>query len=340
MAPVVAALSLAAKAKAARSLLRAGAAVAFGSMLSFVMLLTLVAGGQGISAQLRAAAVPAQYAQWVIQAGNLCQPASAPLIAAQIDTESGWNPRAVSPRGAEGIAQFMPGTWRNWGYNANNDGSADPFDPADAIMSMGRYDCGLAQQVASVPGNLQANMLAAYNAGPGAVIAAGGIPPIPETQHYVQNITSLVSTYTNPTGGPPTSFAAAEIGAAAKQLNVPYTWGGGGPTGPTPGIGRGQSTTGFDCSGLVVYAVFQASGGKTVLPHSSEIQATMGTAVPRSQMRPGDVIAFEEHPGDYGHIGIYIGQNQMLDAPHTGATVRIESLTPWEIYPWAIRRLG
>ena len=80
--------------------------------------------------------------------------------------------------------------------------------------------------------------------------------------------------------------------AAATASSVSPTRGAAGYAGPSLGIGQGAKTTGFDCSGLVLYAVAQASGGGIELPHSSELQATMGTAVSAADIQPGDVIAF------------------------------------------------
>src|ERR1019366_2407914 len=112
------------------------------------------------------------------EAGSLCPGISAPLLAAQIDAESGWNPSAVSPAGAEGIAQFMPSTFAVYGRNDDGTGNVSPFNPVDAIMAMGRYDCALLADVAGIAGQTpESLMLAAYNAGSGAVLEFGGIPP-------------------------------------------------------------------------------------------------------------------------------------------------------------------
>jgi hypothetical protein len=106
---------------------------------------------------------------------------SAALLAAQLYAESGFNPFAVSPAGAQGIAQFMPGTARSLGLD-------DPFDAARAIDAQGHLMRDLLRQLGSVP-----LALAAYNAGPGAVSACGCIPPYPETQAYVTRILGLLN---------------------------------------------------------------------------------------------------------------------------------------------------
>ncbi|WP_030797892.1 lytic transglycosylase domain-containing protein, partial [Streptomyces griseus] len=115
--------------------------------------------------------------EWIMKAGQTCPDAPAALIAAQIEAESNWNPKATSPVGAQGLSQFMPGTWKTWGVDADGDGRADPFSAPDAIMSQARYDCWLAKKVRSYKiqnADVRRLMLAAYNAGPGAVQQYGG----------------------------------------------------------------------------------------------------------------------------------------------------------------------
>jgi hypothetical protein len=106
---------------------------------------------------------------------------SAALLAAQLYAESGFNPAAISPAGAQGIAQFMPATARSLGLD-------DPFDARRAIDAQGHLMRDLLRQLGSVP-----LALAAYNAGPGAVAACGCIPPYPETQAYVTRILGLLN---------------------------------------------------------------------------------------------------------------------------------------------------
>jgi hypothetical protein len=101
------------------------------------------------------------------------------LLAAQLMAESGFNPRAVSPAGALGIAQFMPSTARSYGLR-------DPFDPVAAIDAQAHLMSDLLRQFHSVP-----LALAAYNAGSGAVAACHCVPPYPETRAYVARILAL-----------------------------------------------------------------------------------------------------------------------------------------------------
>ena len=99
------------------------------------------------------------------------------LLSAVAGAESGYDPRAVSPVGARGLMQLMPGTARGLGV--------DPMDPAQAVDGAARLLASHLRTFGSVP-----LALAAYNAGPGNVKKYGGIPPFAETQAYVRKITA------------------------------------------------------------------------------------------------------------------------------------------------------
>ena len=319
--------------------------------------------GGGIGGQLKPGSVPAAYAALVTRAGSMCPEIPAPVIAAQIQVESGWNPRAVSPVGAQGIAQFLPATWAGAGRDWDGDGVADVWNPADAIPSQGGFDCSIittlrpALAAGRLHGDITDLALAAYNAGAGAVLAAGGVPPFPETQAYVARIDTLADRYTAPIappsgpglpGAPAGTFAAAEVAAATAQLGVPYVWGGGSLSGPT-----GGPPPGFDCSGLVREAVYRASHGGITLPRTADSQARVGTLVAAglgstinlATLRVGDLIAFQNdpsRPGVYSHIAIYIGGGQIIAAPHTGDHVKDQpvDIPYWTRTIWAVRRDG
>jgi hypothetical protein len=114
----------------------------------------------------------------------------AALLAAQLAVESNFNPLATSGAGAQGIAQFMPGTAAAYGLT-------DPFDAAKAIDAQGHLMHDLLRQFGAVP-----LALAAYNAGPAAVQRCGCIPPYPETRGYVARILGLLGgTGDAPPGG-------------------------------------------------------------------------------------------------------------------------------------------
>jgi cell wall-associated NlpC family hydrolase len=127
------------------------------------------------------------------------------------------------------------------------------------------------------------------------------------------------------------------VQVARSQVGVPYAWGGGRVTGPSEGFGPGAGVVGYDCSGLVLFAAFQASGGTLRLPHSADQQTRLGTPVDVGDLRPGDVVSFTR-PGEAEahHVGIYVGSGLMVDAPQTGRDVRVEALwTPyWQGQTW------
>lgn len=104
------------------------------------------------------------------------------LIHAVVETESAYSPCAVSPAGALGLMQLMPST-------AESLNVADPFDPNQNITAGTQF---LKQMLDRYGGDI-AKALAAYNAGPGKVDAAGGIPAIPETQDYVRKIMGKIT---------------------------------------------------------------------------------------------------------------------------------------------------
>ena len=108
------------------------------------------------------------------------------LIAATIHQESGWDPNIVSGVGAQGLAQFMPGTWASFGNGG------DPFNPHDAIPAMGRYMAYLKTTLrnAGVDGDEIDNVLRAYNAGPGAVMRRTGGYNTDENNNYAPAIKS------------------------------------------------------------------------------------------------------------------------------------------------------
>ena len=107
---------------------------------------------------------------------------SSELVRAVIQTESGYDPKAVSGVGAKGLMQIMPRTARALGVK-------DPFDPRDNIFGGVKY---LSMLLEKYNGNV-ALALASYNAGPGNVRKHGGIPPFGETRGYVKKITGLLA---------------------------------------------------------------------------------------------------------------------------------------------------
>jgi cell wall-associated NlpC family hydrolase len=112
-----------------------------------------------------------------------------------------------------------------------------------------------------------------------------------------------------PTGAPASRYGGV-VGIAMQYLGIPYRWGGSSPS------------TGFDCSGFVMYVYSQVG---VSLPHNAAMQYGYGSAVSRSELQPGDLVFFN----GLGHNGIYIGGDQFIHSPHTGDVVKISSMTGW-----------
>jgi soluble lytic murein transglycosylase-like protein len=182
-----------------------------GRLVSLALgLLLLTAAGLGIWWLTRPPAlprIPLGYLPTVQQAAKACPQLSVPLLAAQIQAESKWNPQADSGK-AQGIAQFDPLTWAEWGKDYAGDGQPDVWNPKDAILAQSAYMCHLFRVVKNVPGDPTQLALAAYNAGPSAVLQAQGVPQIDETRNYINEIERLMPQYT-------TTYAQ-QIGATAS----------------------------------------------------------------------------------------------------------------------------
>ncbi len=326
--PAALAASQATRSPAVRYL---AAAIVSAPVLFVVGLLMLLGGGVATDAAaaaaapgvLRPGAVPAEYEALVQQAAQSCPGITGPLLAAQLEQESGWNPNAVSPAGAQGLAQFMPGTWLGEGIDGDGDGIRDPFNPADAITSQAAFMCKLFTAVTadkSLTGNPIDLALAGYNAGLGAVQRYNGIPPYAETQAYVQRIQTLMASYADPSGsapgaGPPGSWIRPSTGS-------PITSG--------FGMRWGRLHAGVDFGAAIGTPVYAASSGtvlavgpvsgygqwvklghpggiSTVYGHISSWSVTVGQAVDVGQLialsgnegrSTGPHLHFEVRPGD------------------------------------------
>ena len=203
-------------------------------------------------------------------------------------------------------------------------------DPTGASAAAGgTFGAALGRTGASGPNNLFARALAAASSvsgGSGGVsspLHSGGSSATASASTSSADLVSLLLSATAAGGGtalpgatPATSgpTGADVVAEADKFLGTPYVWGGSNPGG-------------FDCSGLVQYVYSQLG---VSLPRTSEEQATVGTPVSGlAAAQPGDLLFFAGSDGTAsapGHVGIYVGNGQMLDAPYTGTDVRVEAV--------------
>ncbi|MFC9973855.1 NlpC/P60 family protein [Spirillospora sp. NPDC127200] len=266
-----------------------------------------------------AAFIPPSYLALYVQAGGKY---GIPwnVLAAVGHVESnhgqGTSPGIKSGRnsaGAAGPMQFMPGTWKAFGVDGNGDGRKDVYDPADAIPGAAAY-----LKHNGAPGDLH-KALFGYN----------------HADWYVKKVLAQAAAYGRGADASgcadmavvASGRAAVAVRAALRWLGTPYSWGGGGLTGPSLGIGRGAGTTGFDCSGLTRYAWHQAGAS---LPRTSQEQWRALPHVPAGQQAPGDLVFFEGSGGSAtapGHVGLVIAPGRMVEAPRTGLKVRVASIT-------------
>ena len=259
--------------------------------------------------------VPAEYLADVKRAGSICQVVTPSVIAAQIDQESGWNPKAGSSAGAQGIAQFMPSTWASAGKDGDGDGKADIWNPHDAIWSQGNYMCGLASQVEAakkggrLTGDTLQLTLAAYNAGIYAVMQSGSVPPYAETTKYVQRIVELSRTKYAASGG-----GNGDSGPTAGTLKPKLVM--------SDGYHVDIEKMGLHYTRFPDYDTYQCTWwaamrrnqiGKPVDAHMgngaqwNDTAARLGYKVSNSP-KPGDVMCFEAgvlgSDGYYGHVAV------------------------------------
>ncbi|SNQ51389.1 putative secreted transglycosylase [Frankia canadensis] len=299
-----------------------GSAVMIGGIIMMVSVLILaLAGpflvhrGQGSRSITNSEGIPAEFVQLITDAANDagCAEVTPALLAAQLHQESGFNPQARSPVGAMGIAQFMPATWAGHGQGG------DVWNPADAIPAAARYDCEVAASVASVPGDGQEKMLAAYNAGAGAVLAFAGIPPYTETRNYVRTILAQSLVYgdsLDPGMVIPTGTIAPVVAFVQSQVGKPYVWGAVGPDT-------------WDCSSLV-QAAYRTIGIE--LPRVTTDQLAAGPVVAGVDPQPGDLLFTPGSDGTAdapGHVGMYIGDGRVIAAKGARWGVVESDISDW-----------
>lgn len=245
------------------------------------------------------AEIPARYLQTYMQAAATCPGLPWTVLAGigHVESDQGRNTK-TSPAGAVGPMQFLPATFARYDQPIPPGGASppSPLDPTDAIYAAARDLCANgARDSVNIPAAIYS-----YN----------------HDNTYVTEVLTATAAYAAPLTAAPNATAAKAIRYALAQLGVPYRWGGDGPGG-------------FDCSGLT-HAAYAAAG--VAIPRTSEQQWLALPHVPLTDALPGDLVFFnpgEFIPGLPGHVGIYLGNGQFIDAPHTGATVRIDTLASY-----------
>lgn len=221
-----------------------------------------------------------------------------------------WKRGATNAAGAGGPMQFLGPTWQTYGIAASGSGTPDRWNPADAIVSAANL-----LKANGAPENIEAAVFA-YN----------------HSDTYVQQVLAWAGLYASEYGQSSTpsavvpgrassSAAQAAVAYALAQLGTPYQWG-------------GEGAGGFDCSGLV-QAAYGSAGIQ--LPRVAQAQYDAGPPVPADEpLQPGDLVFFGADPAHVTHVGIVVSPGEMVDAPHTGAVVRIEPYS-WPDYLGATR---
>jgi cell wall-associated NlpC family hydrolase len=176
------------------------------------------------------------------------------------------------------------------------------------LTSLHRKKAHLASLLAdaqATESRLQRERLAALAAQQTAPAVSGSSPPSDGSSPYANETGDLSNTISASTG-------AAAVQEAEAQIGKPYQWGGAGPDT-------------FDCSGLVMWSYAQVG---VHLDHWTGFQWEEGAHVAVSELRPGDLLFFAydtSDPNTIHHVGMYIGNGEMVEAPYTGADVRISS---------------
>jgi cell wall-associated NlpC family hydrolase len=198
--------------------------------------------------------------------------------------------------GAEGPMQFEPATFAAYDQPIPPGGAdpPSPYDPTDAVYAAARLLCA--------------------DGGAGSADLSGAVYAYNHSASYVSQVLGLATSYSatlSPTVAPQLGPATAAVDWALAQVGTPYVWGG-----ETPGVG-------FDCSGLVQAAYFVAG---IALPRVAQDQFNTGPALPfGAALEPGDLVFFGQNWRDVTHVGLVVMPGFMVDAPHTGAAVRVEA---------------
>ncbi len=190
-------------------------------------------GGPG-TGSLSVGGIPAEFVPLIQAAGKLSPAFPAPVLAAQIKQEGNFQKHGANAANASGYTQFIPETWAAYRKDTTGKGYADPNNASDAVDAQARYDRDLANQVieAQRAGRLPAGAsvtelaLAGYNAGIGAVMSNGGIPPYAETQAYVPRIMAMARGEFSQAGTVDAAAATPAVDAGPADVSVPVGCGG------------------------------------------------------------------------------------------------------------------
>ena len=258
-------------------------------------------GLDGAATGIAIAGIPPQYLMWYMDAAQTCPGLPWSVLAGigEVETDHGRSDlpgvhSGANSAGAEGPMQFEPATFSQ--YATGPDQPLSPYDPADAIYSAAAMLCAQGARGGTPAGIEQA--VYAYN----------------HAQWYVTEVMTWAAKYAAQGGGQPASTVAAEaITFAKQQIGKPYQWGAAGPDS-------------YDCSGLV-YAAYAAAGvhiARTTYQWQQD-----GPAVPLSQIQPGDLLfsaGSDGTPSNPGHVVMYLGGGQVIQAPQIGQDVQIDPL--------------
>lgn len=122
------------------------------------------------------------------------------------------------------------------------------------------------------------------------------------------------------------------IRRGGSQMGVPYSWGGGKPSGPSTGVDSGANVVGFDCSGLTQYSY---AGVGVLIPKFSGDQYNTGRKIPVAQAKRGDLLFWG--PGGSQHVAMYLGGGKMLEASGSAGKVTVSPVRMSGIQPYAAR---
>ena len=185
---------------------------------------------------------------------------------------------------------------------------------ADQLAERQRLLTSIHTDIQHLEAQEAARAAAAARAAQAAIAAAQARQVLSVQTSVVGASATLPSDSGSSSGGgviPSSPYGSRAVSVAMQYLGVPYVWG-------------GSSPGGFDCSGLVMYSYAQIG---VSLPRVTYSMWNVGVPVPFDQLEPGDLVFFHS----LGHMGMYIGGGQYINAPYTGANVRIEALAGYHL---------